>query len=554
MTLLIVRTDAEPVPETATQHLVAMRDQAELATDVYLPQGPGPFPTALTRLPYDKNSRYVFMGAIAAYWNERGYAVVVQDVRGKFRSGGETRPFVHEPADGYDTIQWVTEQAWSDGRVGMFGDSYYGATQWAAVSSRHPALKAIAPRVTGADGIRPDAWAKLGAMPLFGLLYYLGFWSDRHTYEFEPDLACRPLVDALEEVVEAIGTRMTMWETTFPEVKQVDAYPFGHPFDGPPLPVLHQVGWYDNCLPSSIGDYVELAGRADWAALQYLDADSIDHENHHLDDWPITEDMDHAVSDEALAGMLPRYLDSLIAFFDVYVKQVAAPEVLPQVRWHQGNLGYRTAVSWPPPGTRTLDLHLGGADAAGTNEAGGALTAEPPAGASVGTWTHDPQDLVPSVVPESFSQLAHSADETSVHGRPDVLTFTTEPALQPLDLAGPITATLTVGTDGPSAHMFLKVCDVSPDGTSRVIVRGQGLIEGGDVTAVTADLTHTGYRLLPGHSLRLHVASSDFPLFVPHPGTDENPWLATGGQSTVQTLRTGVGTSYLTLTVVEDLS
>jgi putative CocE/NonD family hydrolase len=72
-------------------------------------------------VPYDKNSRRVFMEKIAAYWNARGYAVVVQDVRGKFRSEGETRPFTYEPADGYDTIDWITKQDWPDGRVGMFG-------------------------------------------------------------------------------------------------------------------------------------------------------------------------------------------------------------------------------------------------------------------------------------------------------------------------------------------------------------------------------------------------------------------------------------------------
>ena len=142
------RTTEEPVPDTATQYLVRMRDGIRLATDVYLPDDPAPVEAVLVRLPYDKNSRYVFFRWVAEIFTQRGYAMVVQDVRGKFRSEGETLGFVREANDGYDTIDWIIAQPWSNGIVGMFGDSYYGFTQWAAVSSGHRALRAIVPRVT----------------------------------------------------------------------------------------------------------------------------------------------------------------------------------------------------------------------------------------------------------------------------------------------------------------------------------------------------------------------------------------------------------------------
>ena len=95
--------------------------------------------------------RYTFMPQLAPHFTDRGYAFVVQDVRGKFRSEGETMPFVHEIEDGYDTLEWIVSQPWSNGSVGMWGDSYYGYTQWAVVASGHPALKAIVPRVTSTD-------------------------------------------------------------------------------------------------------------------------------------------------------------------------------------------------------------------------------------------------------------------------------------------------------------------------------------------------------------------------------------------------------------------
>ena len=118
-----------PVDPIATQHMVPMRDGVELATDVYLPEGAGPFPAVLVRLPYDKNGRYCWMPFIARHFIGRGYAFLPQDVRGKFRSGGDPLAFVNEVPDGYDTIEWITSQPWSNGDVGMWGDSYYGFVQ-----------------------------------------------------------------------------------------------------------------------------------------------------------------------------------------------------------------------------------------------------------------------------------------------------------------------------------------------------------------------------------------------------------------------------------------
>ncbi|MFC6714145.1 CocE/NonD family hydrolase [Branchiibius cervicis] len=134
------------VPAQAATHAVRMRDGVHLATDVYLPPGDdGPGPAILVRLPYDKDGEYTFLPLVADYLSRRGYRVVVQDVRGKFRSEGVPLLFVNEVDDGYDTIDWLIQQPWSDGTVAMWGDSYYGYTQWAAVASGHPALKAIAP-------------------------------------------------------------------------------------------------------------------------------------------------------------------------------------------------------------------------------------------------------------------------------------------------------------------------------------------------------------------------------------------------------------------------
>ncbi len=110
VTLTIESLEPAEVDARATQHMVPMRDGANLAIDVYLPDGAGPWPAVLVRLPYDKNGRYCWMPFLSRFFTERGYAFLPQDVRGKFRSEGEVDAFMHEVEDGYDTIEWITQQ------------------------------------------------------------------------------------------------------------------------------------------------------------------------------------------------------------------------------------------------------------------------------------------------------------------------------------------------------------------------------------------------------------------------------------------------------------
>ena len=138
---------------------VPMRDGTLLFADVYRPAAPGRYPTLLQRTPYDK-AALLTLSSFVLRATSVGYAVVWQDVRGRFASEGEFTPFVHEREDGEDTLEWLVSQPWCDGNVGMFGQSYLGLTQWQAALSRHPALNAIAPTVT-ADNYH-DGWTYQG--------------------------------------------------------------------------------------------------------------------------------------------------------------------------------------------------------------------------------------------------------------------------------------------------------------------------------------------------------------------------------------------------------
>jgi uncharacterized protein len=532
-----------PVSPLATEHMVRMRDGARLATDVYLPEGlDGATEAVLVRLPYDKCGDYCFMPRLAPLFTAQGYAFVVQDVRGKFRSEGEDIPFVNEVLDGYDTLDWIVGRPWSNGRVGMFGDSYYGYTQWAAVAGGHPALRAICPRCTGADVVdlpRPGS----DEVPLMLMASYLAeHWTGRDAYDFEIDWTPRPLLDVFEPIWEALGGRSQGFDLSYPHPVLLRRYPTGHPFDARPVPTLQIMGWFDNIAPWQWHDHERLARHPGWSRMEYLHIDAVDHEIYHHADTPITEATDHDVNTEALDALLPRYVGPALEFFEVFLRE-SRPNDLPKVRWRPVHGDWKSAEAWPPPGVAERTLYLG---------SDRRLSDQAPATAEEVSWTHDPDDLVPSRVDNAFALLAQYPDERAYGERPDVVAFSAPPVDGQLELAGPIELTAVVRSTGPVMDLFARLLDVDPDGAARYVARGQVVVDpAGEDTLVRISLLHTGYLLRPGHALALHLAGSDFPEFVPHPGTGANRWLAADTRTNTQTLRLGgAEPARLTITVL----
>jgi putative CocE/NonD family hydrolase len=542
-----------PLDPRAVQTMVPMRDGVRLATDAYLPDNSRRVPAVLVRLPYDKSGRYTYMPQLASHFNERGYAFVAQDVRGKFRSEGETMPFVREVEDGYDTLDWVAAQPWCDGRVGMWGDSYYGYTQWAAAASGHPALKAIVPRVTSTDFKMANWWGD-SVVLLYAAQYLAECWLDNSMYHIRPDWSIRPLAGVFDEVFAAVGKRSACHDLMIgvrgPNDQALDFS--RRPFNGIKIPVLHSTGWFDNISPYSFADYERLIGQNGQRGCQYLVADATDHEMYHLRHVPIKEQDDHTVSEPALARVIAESVGPALDFFDVFIRGEGGADTVPRAKWFLGNVEWRTSPAWPPPESRELRLYLGSPEQATKSVEGGTLLPTPDRAAGEARWLHDPSNLVPSTSEDPFALLHEWADESPVQGRDDVLTFSSEPLAEPLDLAGPVDAWLSVGSTCASTHVYVKLCDVFPDGSTHMLVRGESLVQEKDYERlIEMRLSHTAYRLLPGHRLRLSIASSDYPLYLWHPGTNENPWLATKGVANGQALATGGSSpSYLRLTIL----
>lgn len=538
----IVRVGSAPVSPLAREEFVAMRDGIRLATDVYLPGGDdSPGDTILIRLPYDKAGDYCNIPAIAEYFMRSGYRVVAQDVRGKFRSEGDALLFINEAYDGYDTIEWIVHQRWSNGRVAMWGDSYYGYTQWAALSTQHPALKAIAPRVTGTQLGQPviphddDVTRNVegGGRYLYALQHFHG----NDDVFFEMDWSRHPYVDQIEEFLSAVGSRSKSYDLWYPHPIYLPRFPVGHPFDARPIPVLFTLGWWDNTGPWAWSDVRELGKRPAWDTHLYLRIESMDHDNFRLDDAPDTLVEDRTA--EQVEASLPRMLEPAIEFFDVFVRGNRTRAEIPRVFWELANTDLSfDSDEWPPRGAEPLIVRA---------TMDGRLTAGEPGDVDHLTWVHDPTDLVPSSVSSPFSYLMFRPNEVPVGERPDVVVFDADPALHPTNLVGPVSASARVRSSGPNMDVFVRLIDVAPDGTGLRIARGQRfVVDATDWVEVEFDLGHLGYRLHPGHRLQLQIASSDFPEFLPQPGTGEDPWTARERVSNTQSIEIG-GTHGLTL-------
>lgn len=518
------------------EHRVCMRDGVHLATDVYLPRGTrsrgGRFPTLLARLPYGKRGPIAFMPDLAAYLNDSGYAVVVQDVRGKFSSEGDIDPFVHEMADGSDTLTWIVTQAWSDGDVGMFGDSYYGYTQWAAAMNDHPALRAIAPRVTSTQ-IASDWMYHDGVFCLASMADWAATtWAGRAPREESPDWQRRPLNGLLDGSDQGTPDVLRQWRSEGPDSAFWTRPPLGviRP-SRLKVPALHLGGTWDIFRRGQLADWA--AARTSSTCEQRLILTSTDHMSIHLD-GANTGAQNVRSSNSDFETFLARYLDDTIAFFDHHVRGLAVVKASPGVQFELAGVGPIESPSWPPPGVTRLNLYPVDPGHASHGPEGGGLRTHPDAGLGVCDWMHDPSNLVPTGDADLWSPLVKLPDERVVESRPDVLTFTSEPMRHDCDLVGQQSAKLEVAAEAGPTQVVTKLVHVYPNGVARRITEGVAQVVGtGDAgssvarTVVSVDLGPTAYRIPAGHRLRMEVSASCFPRYLPVLSAGKDPWTCT---------------------------
>lgn len=505
-----------------------MRDGVRLVSDLWKPPGTGPFPTILVRTPYERTMELVPQARppeLGRYFASHGYVWMIQDTRGRGDSEGSFAFFRDDGRDGYDTVEWIARQPWSNGRVCMMGVSYLGTVQWLAAREKPPHLVCIAP--TAAAGRWFEELPYLGGA--LQVQFILG-WTHRtagRTYAGANDAGIdamavmrhRPLLT----MDEALGHRIPTWRE-FVEHPTLDAYwkriQFEAPrdFAGLDLPALHVTGWFDWDQPGALFYWRGMRAHSPAAAHQYLLVGPWTHPqtwtggSRSLGEWRFD------------ARSVVDYKPIHLAFFDRYLKQSADTFDFPRARiyltgverWH--DLG-----DYPPAGARLERLYLRSGGRANSLAGDGRLSWSPPGAEPPDRYTSDPADPVPSSVDGADPR---GIDHRPIERRNDVLVYTSDPLTDTLVVAGNVFVTLHAASDAPDTDFTAKLLDVHPDGralklgpTEVGVIRARyrngyertGLLEPGRVERYRIELFDVAHGFLPGHRIRLEIASSAFP-------------------------------------------
>lgn len=530
---------------------ISMRDGVVLRADVLTPGGAGPWPTLLQRLPYDRSSSFQaqhIAGLEAVRAVDAGFAVVIQDTRGRFASGGGFTPFVHEAADGEDTIAWLREQPFCDGTVGMYGASYVGATQLLAATRAPEGLRAIAPQLTGAD--YRDGWTyRGGALQLgFVLLWILESLAPVDLARLDPGPERAAAERALAELQADPRAAFARLPLASEELALLAPYaeqwlrgpqPSDHweaisparRYGAMDVAGLHIAGWHDIFLEGSLRNYTGLrtGAASPWAREhQYLVVGPWSHGN--PSDWQ--GDRWHGY--EAAIGAL----DPTAMQLELLGAALAGrtPE-LPRVRLFTTGIDrWREEDDWPllRAGERALYLHSGGE--AATAPADGTLDDAPPsADEPPDRWRSDPSDPVPTAGGATFlpgpllGRNSGPKRQEAVEARPDVATYTSAPLPADLEVTGEVVLELHAASSGTDCDWVARLVDVEPDGAAYGVVDGilraryrHGTerplaLTPGRPEVFRVVLGTISHAFRAGHRLRLQVASSNFPRF------DRNP-------------------------------
>jgi putative CocE/NonD family hydrolase len=551
-----------------------MRDGVELAADVYRPSGAGRHPVILMRVPYDKRHAQTNTFRHPSWYAGQGYTVVIQDTRGRHASGGEFEPFANEAADGYDTVEWAAALPHSNGRVGMYGLSYAGATQLQAALAGPPSLEAICPGLTSSD--YHDGWAyRGGALALAFDVSWATFLGIGDACRGGRADAAAALSGALERNDERCS-QLPLADLDFAGEAPYFADWLAHPsrdqywrrwsvgdaYERIDVPALHIGGWYDIFATGTVRNFVGLRGGG--ASSTARDSQRLLMGPwHHEIQASGSATGNAASSDDVLDAWQLRWFDHFLRDEDNGVlDHEASAYLLGAERWYEGE--------WPPPGAREQRLFLRGEGNANSRLGDGRLAADPPAVEAADVFVYDPLSPVPSAggcsccVP-GLTPMGPAA-QCDVEILRDVLVYTSAPLERPLTTIGEVSATLFVTTSEEDTDFTVKLCDVDRDGRSvnlvQGIVRGRyrdGLdapapMEPFAVYRLTVELGPLAAVFAAGHRLRVQVSSSDFPLWDRNLNrfADLARLDATDARTATQTVRHDAEhPSHLTLTVVD---
>ncbi len=508
--------------------MIPMRDGVELAANIFLPDEEGCFPTILMRTPYDKGEEDFGM---AHFFVEHGYAVVIQDTRGRFDSQGEWDPFRYEAEDGYDTQQWVGEQEWCNGSIGMTGGSYVGFTQWISAPLGNPYVKTMLPMVPFTEAYYDTHY--IGGALQLALMFG---WGTIVSYEegesppiedWDQALGSLPLIDWDERNLDKRVPYLRDWIThasydDYWKERGIDGQ-----YDQITVPILNVGGWYDIFSK---------------ATLEMID------KVHHQSKNPMARRNQFVIMGPWGHGVNVRELGELDFgegakldfdqiqkdWFDYWLKKepTGVEDWAPLKLFVMGENKWREEYEWPLARTEFTKYYLHSDGEANTVEGDGSLSTQAPADEETDTYVYDPEDPVPTQGGNNlFGAEAGPYDQREIEKRDDVLVYTTPELKSDVEVTGPVKLILYASSRAPDTDFTGKLVDVHPNGKAYNLCEGiirarcresmtdPRLIVPEKIYRYEIDLWVTSNLFKKGHRIRLEVSSSNFPRFDRNPNT-----------------------------------
>jgi uncharacterized protein len=515
---------------------VKMRDGVTLRADIYRPQADGKFPVLLQRTPYNKDNGIGFGMKAAA----RGYVVIFQDVRGRYSSEGEFYTFKNEPNDGYDTVEWAALLPYSDGRVGMFGGSYVGATQMLAAITHPPHLAGICPVVTASN--YHENWTyQGGAFEQFfneswtsGLAQdTLSHWVARHTNVLN-GIWKEPLTDYPMVEVPQLQSGQTQTSVVAPyfldwvEHPSYDDYwkkiSIEEHFGDITVPALHVAAWYDLFLGGSLRNYEGIRDHGGSEAARQ-GQQLVVVIGGHSGPMPKVGDVDFGPNAKEPQD------EWELSYYDYLFKGVKNEFASgkPVKIFVMGENKWRDEDDWPLARAKDTKYFLHSGGKANSMRGNGALSTTAPGKEMADQYVYDPANPSPTIGGPLCCDGQHGPpgprDQRPVEARDDVLIYSTPPMAEDAEVTGPVSLELYAKSSAVDTDFEAKLVDVWPNGFSQNLTEGiiraryrdsrekPELINPGQVYKLSIDMWATSNVFKKGHVLRLEVSSSNFPRF-----------------------------------------
>ena len=525
-------------PKVRINEKIPMRDGIRLSADIYFPERSGKFPCLLLVTPYDTlRPSYI---ADAVFFARRGYVVVLVDSRGRHDSEGVWEPYVNEPKDGYDIQQWLGQQPFCNGKIGMFGASYVGFTQTMPAPLQSPYLKALAPAVSQQSNfghIYNDGVMQLNMVFTFGL-----FASGRSMQFYSPNgIETNPLLDydrvfkrlplitAMDDISDLPHIKTWMKHPTYDDYWK--AYGIKEKYDKILVPAYFLSGWYDNLVHEGWRNFRGFREQGGSTECRNGTKILIGPWTHSIgkkerDDWAIDFGPSEAVDLQEVQ----------LRWFDYWLKgiQNGIDKDPPVKIFVMGDNQWRQEKEWPLSRTKYENFYLHSRGQANSLFGGGELTASAPAASEAqDKFIYDPLNPVPSLGGQisTHQHLRGPRDRRPVQRRDDVLVYTTSPLQKDLEVTGPVELKLFAASDAVDTDFTATLTDVYPDGRAVHICEGirrasfrESLekptpIIPGKIYEYRVSLWETSNVFKAGHRIRLEVSSSNFPRYARNQNT-----------------------------------